>query len=274
MIKKILTATSVLAITAMLSLPVQASDTDVVASVNGHDIKLEDVKEFYETSPAAARGIPLEGIKGAIIDQIISMKLIDEKIEKSGFAKKDKVQKQLDEIKTQVLRDLWIQEQVEERLTDSYLKEQYETIKEQLSDQYEIKARHILVDSEDAAQEIVKELEDGADFAELAKEKSIGPSGKEGGDLGFFTKGAMVPAFSEKAFSMDVGTYSKDPVETQFGWHVIKVEDKREVEAPAFEDMKQRLEAEASRDLVAKVIAELQEGADIERTATSSAGDE
>tara|TARA_Y100001934_G_scaffold140217_1_gene169113 strand:+ start:1583 stop:2389 length:807 start_codon:yes stop_codon:yes gene_type:complete len=267
MIKKILTATSIVAVSAMLTFPTFADDAKVLATVNGENIMLEDVKEFYQASPAAQRGIPFDGVKDAIVDQMISMKLIDKKISETNFAKKEEVERQVEEVKKQVLRDLWIQEQVEARLTEDFLKEKYAELQANLADQYEIKASHILLDTKEAADEVVKELDDGADFAELAKEKSIGPSGKEGGDLGFFTKGAMVPAFSEKAFSMDVGTYSKEPVETQFGWHVIKVEDKKSVEAPSYEEMKPRLEAEASRSLVAEVIDELQKDAEIVKKA-------
>ena len=101
----------------------------------------------------------------------------------------------------------------------------------------------------------------------LATTKSIGPSGKEGGDLGFFTKGAMVPEFSEKAFSLEKGAYTKEPVQTQFGWHVILVEDKRKVKAPEFEEVLPRLKAEQSRAVLQSVFDDLRSKATITRKA-------
>src|SRR5690606_25197592 len=93
-----------------------------------------------------------------------------------------------------------------------------------------------------------------------------GPSGKDGGSLGYFTKGAMVPAFADVAFAAEVGTYTKQPVQTQFGWHIIKVEDKRKIEPPAYDDVKDRIKVEVTREILTKLIDELQAGAKIEKT--------
>jgi peptidyl-prolyl cis-trans isomerase C len=101
----------------------------------------------------------------------------------------------------------------------------------------EISARHILVETEEEAKALITELDAGKDFAELAKEKSTGPSAGQGGDLGFFTKGRMVPEFEAAAFEITPGEYGKEPVKTQFGWHVIKVEERRETAPPAFEEV-------------------------------------
>lgn len=269
MIKKLvsLTAISVIACGLAFSSLEAQDNANIVAKVNGVEITKAQVEAFYKNSPAAARGMPLESIQDAIVDQLISTALIDQKIEKSEFAKKDDVKMELKLVREQVLRDLWLKEQVEERLTDDYLKQRYEDFVAQMSDQYEIKARHILLDTQEEALEVVDQLENGAEFASLATEKSIGPSGKDGGDLGYFTKGAMVPAFSEKAFALEVGEFSKEPVETQFGWHVILVEDKKAVEAPSFDEMRQRLEAEASRELLVQIVEDLQKEADITRLA-------
>ncbi len=110
-----------------------------------------------------------------------------------------------------------------------------------VSPEKQLKARHILVKTEDEAKEIIKELEGGADFAELAKAKSTGPSGTKGGDLGTFGKGQMVPEFEAAAFALEVGEFSKEPVKTQFGFHVIKVEDKLDQPLPTFEEAREQL---------------------------------
>ncbi|NJO38685.1 MAG: hypothetical protein HC871_15110, partial [Rhizobiales bacterium] len=120
----------------------------------------------------------------------------------------------------------------------------------------EVRARHILLASEDDAKAVIAELEGGADFSELAKEKSTGPSGPQGGDLGYFKKGQMVPEFGDAAFAMDVGSTSAAPVKTQFGFHVIKVEDKRKVE-PSFEETEPQIRQEVARAIVTALVEDL-----------------
>lgn len=237
----------------------------VVATVNGQQITQTDVDTFYAASPAKAQGLPKDVIQPAIIDQLISMKLIDEKVAASNIAENADVKKRVEEARTEILRDVWLEQQVNKQLTDDKIKAEYEKFTKELSGEYEVKASHILVDTEEQAKAIIAELDKGADFTKLATEKSIGPSGKDGGSLGYFTKGAMVPAFSDVAFATAVGTYTKQPVQTQFGWHVIKVEDKRKIEPPAYDDVKDRIKVEASREILTKVIDELQAGAKIEK---------
>ncbi len=127
-------------------------------------------------------------------------------------------------------------------------------------------ARHILVASEEDARAVITELDGGADFVELAKERSTGPSGPRGGDLGYFTSDQMVPEFSAAAQTLEPGQYTKDPVQTQFGWHVIKLEDRRESAPPSFADMEPQLRQEMTRENVETVLSELREDADVEIT--------
>ena len=122
------------------------------------------------------------------------------------------------------------------------------------------------MDSEDKAFELIKELDGGADFETVAKENSIGPSGANGGDLGYFSKGAMVPEFSKAAFALEKGEYTKAPIQTQFGWHVIKVEDTRDIEVPKFADLEPRIRAEASKEVLSEILADLQKDATITRS--------
>lgn len=253
-----------------LSSPTIAQAESVLATVNGEKITQEQVQEFFDKSPAASRGLNIEDLQETIVDQLITTTLIDKAIKENKFAEKKDVKEKLEMARTEILRDLWVEAQIDERLTEDYLRAKYKEMTDKLAEEYEIKARHILVDTKEAAEDVIESLDDGADFAELAKEKSIGPSGKEGGDLGFFTKGAMVPEFSAKAFSLEKGTYTKEPVQTQFGWHVILVEDKRPVEAPAFEDVMPRLKAEQSRAVLQDVFSDLRSKATITRSATST----
>ncbi len=129
--------------------------------------------------------------------------------------------------------------------------------------QEEMKARHILVKTEEAALEIIERLGRGSDFAELAQEKSTGPSGAQGGDLGYFPKGQMVPEFDKALSTMKKGDIS-EPVKTNFGWHVIKLEDKRQSKAPAFEEVKDRLKSGMIREKATQVLLGLRETAKID----------
>jgi peptidyl-prolyl cis-trans isomerase C len=131
--------------------------------------------------------------------------------------------------------------------------------------QLEVQARHILVAEEKKAHDIIKKLNGGAGFGELARRHSTGPSGPKGGDLGYFSRSQMVPPFAEAAFAMEPGNYSQTPVQTRFGWHIILVEDRRQKPPPSFAESAAELKAELSRGLVAERMAELRKGADISR---------
>jgi peptidyl-prolyl cis-trans isomerase C len=128
----------------------------------------------------------------------------------------------------------------------------------------EVHARHILVGTEEEAKAILEQLKGGADFATLAKEKSKDPGGKDGGDLGYFTKAQMVPEFAEVAFKMFPGQLS-NPVKTQFGWHIIKMEDKRQKQAPPFETVKPQIEAFVVRKAQNDLVGQLRQAAKVER---------
>ena len=144
------------------------------------------------------------------------------------------------------------------------MKKVYEEASKQISDEPEVHARHILVETEDEAKAVEEELKKGADFAELAKKKSKDPGASDGGDLGFFTKDQMVPEFSAVAFALEPGKIS-DPVKSQFGWHIIKVEEKRNRKAPDFEQVKGQIETYVTRKAQAEYVAKLREAAKIER---------
>jgi peptidyl-prolyl cis-trans isomerase C len=149
--------------------------------------------------------------------------------------------------------------------TDAAMKKVYEEAVKQQAVEQEVRARHILVPTEDEAKVILAEVKKGTDFAELAKQKSKDPgAAAEGGDLGYFSKDQMVPEFAEQAFKMNKGDVS-DPVKTQFGWHIIKVEDKRNKPVPTFDQVKEQVEQFVTRKAQAEYIAKLRENAKIER---------
>ncbi|NEV63292.1 peptidylprolyl isomerase [Thiorhodococcus minor] len=143
------------------------------------------------------------------------------------------------------------------------LKAAYEKIKEKTT-RMEYKARHILVKEEDEAKKLIKQLDKGADFTKLAKEHSQGPTGKDGGDLGWFDAKQMVAPFAEAVAVLEPGSYTEEPVHTQFGWHVIELEDTRKAEPPAFEDAKPQLIALVKRQKIAEKVNEMRENAMVE----------
>jgi peptidyl-prolyl cis-trans isomerase C len=148
--------------------------------------------------------------------------------------------------------------------TDEAMKKVYEEASKQITGEQEVHARHILVETEDEAKAVAEELKKGADFAELAKKKSKDPGASDGGDLGFFTKEQMVPEFSAVAFTLEPGKIS-DPVKSQFGWHIIKVEEKRARKAPDFEQVRAQIETYVTRKAQAEYVAKLREAAKVER---------
>jgi peptidyl-prolyl cis-trans isomerase C len=161
--------------------------------------------------------------------------------------------------------EAYLQAEAKTALTDQALHQVYDTAVKEMGKEEEVHARHILVPTEDEAKAILAELKKGADFATLAKEKTQDPSGKtNGGDLGYFTKGQMVPEFSDVAFKLGKGELS-EPVKSQFGWHIIKVEDKRTKPVPTFEQIKPQLEQYVVRKAQTDMITKLRDGAKIEK---------
>jgi len=167
--------------------------------------------------------------------------------------------------RNRLLMDEMLQKEGKAAVTDAALRKVYEEAVKQMGDEQEVRARHILVETEDQAKEIVAELKKGANFEELAKTKSKDPgAAAQGGDLGYFTKEQMVPEFADAAFKMEKGQVS-DPVKSQFGWHIIRVEDKRKKPAPEFAAVKAQLETYVTRKAQADLVTKLRDSAKIER---------
>jgi peptidyl-prolyl cis-trans isomerase C len=163
-----------------------------------------------------------------------------------------------------VLSDTLIRRQVADRVTEDMLRARYDAHIEGLAARTEVRARHILLDSEARAREAIAALDAGADFAALARARSMGPTAEQGGDLDYFTWDNMVPDFATAAFDLEIGQYSPDPVRTEFGWHVIKVEDRRAEGAASFEEMREGLRESATRELLDELLQTLRGRAEIE----------
>jgi len=252
--------------TSPLTAALAQSDNDpVVATVNGSDIRLSDVSAFQRGLPDQYRNLPMSTLFPMLVDRLIDLKLAANKARASGLRDDQEVVRRMAQAEDAVLREVYLGRAIAARLTDEALRQRYDAFLKNYAGKEEIRARHILVKTEDEAKAIIAELKSGANFADLAKAKSTGPSAAQGGDLDYFTRDAMVPEFADAAFALAPGTFTETPVKTQFGWHVIKVEDRRTAPPPAFEDMRAKLGDQMTGDIVREIFAELRKGATVER---------
>lgn len=199
-----------------------------------------------------------------VFKSMVDFTVLAKLAEKQGLDKDPETIKTLEYLKLQALHNAYFKKAIEPQVTQEVLKEAYETQIAEQEPEPEVKASHILLEEEQQAIDVITELDGGADFAELAKEKSTGPSAPQGGDLGFFSKGRMVPEFEQAAFAMEIGTHSKEPVKTQFGYHVIKVIEKRDKPLPTFEELEQRLRQAALARIYAQTVQAQRAAIDIE----------
>lgn len=239
----------------------------VVAKVDGEEIKRSEVIKFITALPPQMQQLPIQQLFPMALEQVINGKIVDVKAKTlSGLANDSEVEKRMEEAKIQIMRAVYVEKEIEKLVTDERLKAAYETAKTKQKPTEEVKARHILVDSEAKAKELIEKLNGGADFAALAKEFSKDTSNKDaGGDLGYFAKDTMVKSFADAAFAMNKGDVSKAPVKTQFGYHVIKVEDKRVAPFPPFEQVREALAVNERRQILDELVKQWNSTATIER---------
>ena len=254
-----------LAFALLAGLPVRAQDANpVLAKVNGAEIRASDVAlAEEELGPSLAQMDPATK-KENVLSFLIDMKIVSKEAEDKKIADRDDFKTRLAFARSRLLMDNLLAVEGKAATTDENMKKVYEEAAKQISGEQEVHARHILVETEDQAKKVADELKKGADFAELAKKESKDPGAADGGDLGFFTKDQMVPEFSTAAFALEPGKIS-DPVKSQFGWHVIKVEEKRTRKAPDFEQVKPQIETYVVRKAQADYVAKLRTAAKVER---------
>lgn len=243
-------------------------ETTVVATVDGEPIYLADILAQIQQLPQQYQKMPLQQIYAPMLDRAIDSKLISHAARKEGLQDRADVKAKVAQAEDDIISQAYLTEKVSAQMDDEALRKRYEeTLKTGADQPEEVKARHILVATEDEAKAIIEQLKKGADFAKLATEKSTGPSGASGGDLGYFTADAMVEPFSKAAFALKPGEFTQTPVKTQFGWHVILVEDRRKVEPPKFEEVKQDLAKDMTREILTKTVDDLRKGVEIKRFA-------
>src|ERR1700687_4715846 len=257
--------TGCLSVILLAGLPLRAEDANpVLAKVNGSEIRQSDVAlAEEELGPSLAQMDPATK-KDNVLSFLIDMKIVSKAAEDKKIENNEDFKKRLAFSRSRLLMDSLLASEGKAATTDDAMKKVYEDAAKQISGEQEVHARHILVETEDEAKAVEDELKKGADFAELAKKKSKDPGASDGGDLGFFTKDQMVPEFSAVAFALEPGKIS-EPVKSQFGWHIIKVEEKRNRKAPDFDQVKGQIETYVTRKAQADYVAKLREAAKVER---------
>jgi peptidyl-prolyl cis-trans isomerase C len=264
---------SALAVVAALVLAAplaRAQDDPVVARVSGTDIRQSDLAMAEEDLGGNLPQMTPEAKRDYLITFVGDMVLVAKAAEAKKVGDAEDFKRKLAYARTKLLMETYLQVEAKSAVNEAAMKKVYDEAIGQMKKEPEVRARHILVETEDEAKTVVAELKKGADFAELAKSKSKDPGSADGGDLGYFTKDQMVPEFSEVAFKLDKGALS-DPVKSQFGWHVIKVEDKRERQPPEFDKVKDQLESYLVRKSQSELITKLRAEGKIEKIGAPAA---
>ncbi len=257
-----------LAKTSLLAVAIMATSvvaSDILVTVNGKNITKQDAEAFVSASAPNAHFSQLDQTQQNMIkERLIEKALFTELAAKEGIDKKPEFQQNMAKIKEELLVNMWMKEQMDNAVvSDSEAKAFYDKNSKKFMQKDTVHARHILVKTEKEAQAIIDELKGlkgdalKAKFIELAKSKSTGPSGPKGGDLGNFSKGQMVPAFSKAVWALDVGKITEKPVKTQFGYHVIYLEDKSESKTIPYEQVKEKIIASLKQKQFATKIAEV-----------------
>jgi len=244
--------------------PTPPTGDTTVATVNGQEISLDLFRRFYAERLRQANAENTPQFQNQAFNELINVLVTAQDAKKAGIEKDKAFETALELQRLQLLSAFAMRNAADTlQPSDKELKEAYDKRFGQ-GNGIEYKARHILVKTEDEAKKIIKELKDGADFTELAKSKSLGPTGKKGGELPWFGTGQMVQPFTDATAALKPGEYSSEPVQTQFGWHVILLEETRKSKPPALDDVKDELTAALQRNILAAYIAELRDKADLE----------
>ncbi len=237
----------------------------VVATVNGQPIHLSDLQAAAQSLPDNMRGMPPQMLFPMILDQLIDGRALVIEAEKTGLDKDPAVARQMQAASDRALQGALLSKEVGPKITDDAVKARFEQEQASKPAEEEVRASHILVADEATAKKIIAQLNGGADFATLAKQYSTDPGGKNGGDLGFFKKDDMVPEFAAAAFALKPGEITQTPVHTQFGWHVIKLEERRTAPAPSFDQAKDDLRQKMIQEGVQQAVAQAKTGLTVQK---------
>ena len=272
-----LAAVALIAIAAASS-NVRAQDAaadPVIAKVGAIEIHESELKLAIAGLDPQLANLPDEQKRVAALSSIIDIKLLAADADKEGLKDDADFKQRLAFLTDRELHNAYFKKHVVDAVTPEEVKARYDKEVAALTPEDEIRARHILVKTEEEAKAVIAELDAGKDFVEIAKAKSTDPNKSEGGDLGYFGKGRMVPEFEAAAFALEKGAYSKEPVKTQFGFHVIKIEDKRKQEPPALDQVEAQVRQLVMRDKYLELLEKAKAAApvDIQDAALKTAYD-
>ncbi|MCZ2158045.1 peptidylprolyl isomerase [Bartonella sp. 220] len=239
------------------------SPSHIMAVVDGKNITVGQLDELaLEINPNLAR-FPDEQRRIMVLKAYLDMQALAKAAMSKGIDKTETYDKRMAVMRDNVLQQLYFKQTVVDQISDSDLETLYNKEVAALPKEDEVKARHILVKTKKEAEAIIKRLNKGENFEEIAKKSSTDGSAAVGGDLGYFSHGQMVKPFEDAAFGLKVGEYTKNPVESPFGWHVIKVEDRRLKQPPVFDDVKEMLRTQLIKERYQKLIVDLRSKLDV-----------
>jgi peptidyl-prolyl cis-trans isomerase C len=252
-----------------------ATDSSVIAIVNGKKIERKDVEKAAQKLQTQVPQSDARALFPMAVEQLINQQIIDdaavqENIKDTPDFKKrlaalnEEIDAQKAALPVEIARQMYVEKRIKEKVTDKVLKEEYNKFRLENEGKVELNAKHIIVQTKEEAEQIIKELNDGGKFDVLAKQRSSGATADAGGDLGWFLREQMIPEFSDAAFKLKKGEWSKEPVKTKFGWHVIYVNDRRTREVPTFEQIKEAIRNKMMQESVADVIKNLRVKAKVE----------
>jgi peptidyl-prolyl cis-trans isomerase C len=242
-----------------------AQDDKVIATVNGQNITEADLALAESDLDPQFSRLPPEQRRAAALSAVIEIRLLSAKAAADGIDKKPDFQRRMEFLKQRALHSALVESDVAAKVTDEEIRARYDKETAATPPVNEIHARHILVKTKEEADAIIKQLDGGAKFEDLANQHTTDPSGKtSGGDLGFFGPGQMVPEFEKAAFALEIGAYTKQPVQSQFGFHVIKAEEKRAQQPPAFDQVKEQFRSVVLREKYFALVKSLRDAAKVD----------
>ncbi|MBV8914955.1 MAG: peptidylprolyl isomerase [Acetobacteraceae bacterium] len=245
--------------------PTTNADT-VIAKVGNEELHASDLADAAQGLPEELRGLPPNMLYPMLLDQLVDRRVIVQEAKKQGLQNDPAVQRAIARASDTVLQNALLTRDIAPTLTDDAIKARYEKDYAGKPGEEEVRAAHILVPDEAKAKDIIAQLDKGADFAALAKANSTDPSAAQNsGELGWFKKADMLPEFSEAAFALQPGEITKTPVHTRFGWHVVKLEERRTAPPPPFEQVRDEIRQQMIQEGVQKVLAQARQGVEIQK---------
>lgn len=235
----------------------------VLARVDGHEIRWSDVAASARDLPADYKG-RFETIMPALLGRLIDRRLLADAGRDAGLADDPAVRQQVLEFEDRAVSEAFVAKKASEAVDNDALRTRYEAYRRDLADRAEVRARHIQLNSREDALAVIAELDKGADFATLARARSVAPTAAQGGDMDYVTRDSMAPEFAAMAFRLKPGQYAPAPLHTAFGWHVVKVEDRREQTPRSFFEMREELRLAATTSLLESMLVEMRRTARIE----------